>query len=175
MNRMSSLLERLIQAVADWMARCIPEYEPAAWNDGGPIQHWNNCYNYACDLPTGTYAQPGRAAGSMYASIDCVEVGKGAQADGLTSTNCAEGCGCSECCHLVALAIWPQPHAFDNVDYHWYRRDRDGKWSHKPGGTPATNLDNSGNVITDPQTADRGPYTVFCGCYCVCKENVTVN
>jgi hypothetical protein len=36
-------------------------------------------------------------------------------------------------------------------------------WTHKPGQTAATNLDNSGNVITDPRTANRGVYTDFCG------------
>ena len=40
---------------------------------------------------------------------------------------------------------------------------RDGRWTHKPGGTEATDLDNSGNPISDPRTADRGGYTDFCG------------
>ncbi|MBV9102244.1 MAG: hypothetical protein JO060_01570 [Candidatus Eremiobacteraeota bacterium] len=59
-------------------------------------------------------------------------------------------------------------------DFHWYRRDRDGTWSHKPGGTEARNVDNSGHIITDPRTADRGPYTQFCGCYCVCAGKVHI-
>jgi hypothetical protein len=42
------------------------------------------------------------------------------------------------------------------------------------GGSPATNLDNSGNIITDPRTADRGSYTVFCGCFCVNKAKVVI-
>lgn len=77
-------------------------------------------------------------------------------ADGLVVVECDKGCGCSDCRHQVALVIWP------GVDYHWYRLDKDGKWSHKPGRTPATNLDNSGNLINDPRTADRGNYTEFC-------------
>lgn len=28
--------------------------------------------------------------------------------------------------HLVALVIWP------TVDFHWYRKGRNGYWSHKP-------------------------------------------
>ena len=35
-------------------------------------------------------------------------------------------------------------------------------WTHKPGSTPATALDNAGQPIADPRTADRGPYTEFC-------------
>jgi len=96
--------------------------------------------------------------------MNCDAVTKGAIADGLVPVNCEEGCGCDECRHQVALVISP------NWDYHWYRKDRDGRWSHKMGGTPATNLDNSGNIITDPRTADRGSYTVFCGCFCVSKS-----
>ena len=50
---------------------------------------------------------------------------------------------------MLALVIWP------DVDYHWYRKGPDGMWTHKPGGTQATNLDNSGDLISNPETADR--------------------
>lgn len=168
MNWLKELLEAIAKAIADWITRCLPQYNPAPWNDANGVQYNNNCYNYACDIVTGTFAQPGLASGNMYSSIDCAEVGSGAQSDGLAPVNCDTGCGCSDCCHQVALVIWP------GRDFHWYRKDRDGRWSHKPGGTEATNLDNSGNIITDPRTADRGNYTVFCGCYCVCKAKVTI-
>jgi len=52
--------------------------------------------------------------------------------------------------------IWP------GVDYHWYRQDKVGCWSHKPGSTPARNTDNSGHAIADPRTCNRGSYTNFC-------------
>ena len=169
MSWLRRFLERLFKAIADWVVRCIPEYQPSLWNDGDGIQFNNNCYNYACNVPTGTFAQPGRASGNQYVNIDCMDVGQGAESDGLASSSCSQGCGCGACCHQVALVIWP------GVDFHWYRHDRDGRWSHKPGGTEATNLDNSGNLITDPQLADRGPYTIFCGCYCVCKDKISIN
>jgi hypothetical protein len=169
MTWLEKLLEAILKAIADWITRCIPVYNPAAWNDANGIEYNNNCYNYGCDIQTGTYAQPGSATGNQYNNINCLEVGNGAQSDGLVPVNCDEGCGCRECCHQVALVIAP------GFDYHWYRKDRDGRWSHKMGGSPATNLDNSNNIITDPRTADRGAYTVFCGCYCVCKAKVTIN
>jgi len=162
-------LRKLLEIAAAWVRRCLPQYEPAAWNDADGVQYNNNCYNYACNIQTGTYAQPGRASGHQYANIDCTDVGAGAVSDGLMATNCDQGCGCAKCCHQVALVIAP------GWDFHWYRRDRDGRWSHKPGGSEATNLDSSGNPITDPRTANRGAYTVFCGCYCVCKGDVTIN
>jgi len=172
MGWFSDFIGRLLQAAADWVARCIPQYDPHPWNDDPWVQSHNNCYNYGCDKQTNTYAQPGRANGITLAwpgDMNCTAVTNGAVADGLVTVNCDQGCGCSECRHQVALVISP------GWDYHWYRKDRDGKWSHKMGGSPATNLDNSGNIITDPRTADRGSYTMFCGCFCVNKTTVSIN
>lgn len=169
---LKDIIGKLIKAAADWVDRCLPAYQPGAWNDGNGVQYDNNCYNYGCDIQTGTYAQPGRAHGIILSSsgdMNCRAVTGGAIADGLAPVNCDEGCGCDECRHQVALVISP------GWDYHWYRKDRDGKWSHKLGGTPATNLDNSGNLITNPRTADRGSYTTFCGCFCVNKSKVSIN
>ena len=63
MNHLRDLIGRIIRALAEWVDRCLPRYEPSAWNDANGIQFNNNCYNYGCDLQTGTYAQPGRASG----------------------------------------------------------------------------------------------------------------
>jgi hypothetical protein len=45
-------------------------------------------------------------------------------------------------------------------------------WSHKPGGTAARNTDNSGRVITNPETCNRGPYTQFCGYFYTCRSQL---
>jgi hypothetical protein len=186
-----SFLERLLRAICrilEWLLRpfCAPPWDPARWNWWQVISR-NNCYNYATDIQTDTFAQPGRASG-VYAQTpppNCTDVGRGAVSDGLKPVDCDSGCGCSGCCHRVALAVslgtptlWAD--ASGDVyerplyDYHWYRLDRNGIWSHKPGGSLATNLDASGNLIRDPRTCNRGPYTTFCGCYCVCKSQVRI-
>jgi len=176
--------------IIDWIKKlwckilCLfwkpPKYKPEKWNDEGAdaeectcdlatetkIQCKNNCYNYACNIPTDTFAQPGRASGNMYSSLNCNEVSDGAISDGLTVQNCDEPC--PNCCHKVALVVAP------GWDYHWYRQDKNGMWSHKPGKTAVRNTDNSGNPISDSHTADRGPYTEFCGCFCVCKCKVKI-
>jgi hypothetical protein len=176
-NWLKDIIEKIVKAAAEWMDRCVPAYEPSAWNDDDGIQDNNNCYNYGCDIQTNTYAQPGRAHGIALSAGTCDEVTAGAVADGLVPINCDEGCGCGECRHQVALVIKPGL----IWDYHWYRKDRDGKWSHKMASYPATNLDNSGNIITDPRTADRRhpvtgqDYSIFCGCFCVNKKKVTIN
>ncbi len=37
------------------------------------------------------------------------------------------------------------------LDYHWYRLNADGTWSHKPGPGKATTKDDAGNNIVNPQ------------------------
>ena len=44
------------------------------------------------------------------------------------------------------------------IDYHWYRQDKGGYWSHKPGRTPVKKLDASGKMIKNPAKADVGNY-----------------
>lgn len=139
-----------------------PAYEPNYWNNNATIRIHNNCYNYANNKRTDTFAQPGRASGNMYSALNCAEVGDGAESDGLLplplSGQCPDGMT------KVALVIAP------GWDYHWYRQDSNGLWTHKPGQTSATNLDNSGNIITNPQTCNTGIYTVFCGYFCTCSD-----
>lgn len=56
-------------------------------------------------------------------------------------------------------------------DYHWYRQNPDGTWSHKSGRLPVTDRDDSGNIIYDPYYMNRGGYTSFIGYYCVTPMN----
>jgi hypothetical protein len=148
----------------------VPRFEPERWNDSGEVQSTNNCYNYACDVRNGTYAQPGRASGIGWVSVDCHSLRGAAIADGLQKIDCDDPCPYSDC-HRVALVIADLP-GFE--DFHWYRQDSDGFWSHKPGASPATNRDSSGELIRDPRTADTRPYTVFCGCFCHCEGRVRI-
>jgi len=141
-----------------------PSYTPGFWNDGGTVQWNNNCYNYSNNKRTDTFAQPGRASGITLGSVNmnCADVTPAAVADGIEQAPSSGDC--PKCRTRIALVIRP------GRDYHWYRRDADGMWTHKPGSTPATNLDNSGNPITNPETADRGLYTEFCGYFCICSS-----
>jgi hypothetical protein len=178
-----TLLDRLFA----WRLVCrAPPYDPKLW-EFWTIQLSNNCYDYATNLKTSTYAQPGYASGNRYSEPPtCAGVGAGAMSDGLKPVDCDRGCGCRECCIKVALVVSPGTPVpvFDQdgyagyesayYDYHFYRVDDNGMWSHKPGARLPTNLDASGNLISDPRTADRGPYTTFCGCYCVCEGKVTI-
>jgi hypothetical protein len=147
---------------------CAPLYEPAWWNDGGQKQFNNNCYNYACNYRSDSFAQPGRAAGAMYTALTCASVKPAAVKDALEDTPGANN-KCPEEGHLVALVIAP------GFDFHWFRKGRNGFWSHKPGGTQVTNVDNSGHLISDPRTANRGPYTDFCTFMVVKHGHIKIN
>lgn len=61
----------------------------------------------------------------------------------------------------------------ENEDYHFYRQDSNGYWSHKPGSTNVTNKDAAGRFIYDPHLASRHypktglDYKNFCGYFCL--------
>ena len=159
-NYQSSQQQEEQSISAEMLAACnlwSAYYNPGFWNDSYSISR-NNCYNYASNYRTHTFAQPGRAHGCNY-SIDCSSVHNAAQCDGLT-----DSCG-SNATYLVALVIWP------GVDYHWYHWHGAGSdyfWGHKPGGTAARNWDNNSTPLVpplQPHNCNRGPYTIFCGYY----------
>ncbi len=139
-------------------------YNPGFWNNDPNVRVRNNCYNYASNKRTDTFAQPGRGCGSVYTTITCAEVTRAALCDGLHRRyTCFPDSEYPR--FLVALAVIP-----NQGDYHWYRRMREGFWAHKPGGTAVRNTDNKNNVIMDPATCDRGPYTIFCGYFYTCRS-----
>src|SRR5262244_1273623 len=61
----------------------VPPFEPNAWNGDSNILDNNNCYNYANNKVTNTFAQPGRGTGQMFASLAGRDVAAAALRDGL--------------------------------------------------------------------------------------------
>ena len=144
----------------------VPPFDPGKWNNDPNIRTKNNCYNYANDTITNTFAQPGRGSGSMFSAFECGNVDTASRRDGQVPVASASGTPAQG--HFAALVVWP------SNDYHWYRLDDNTRWSHKPGQTPARNTDNSGNLISDPRTCDRGNYTSFCGFYHCIPANTRI-
>lgn len=144
----------------------VSQYNPGFWNVPA-VQPHNNCYNYARNWRTDTFAQPGRAHGAQTGTMQCPNVTTAAMADGLKKR-----CDCLPVSEwprrLMALVIAP------NWDYHWYREQRGGFWGHKPGPTAARNVDNNGALVVSPETAARGPYTNFCD-YFYAGKSVVIN
>jgi hypothetical protein len=101
----------------------------------------------------------------MYTALTCPAVTAAALSDGLHQHgNCFPDSEKPR--WFMALVMAP------NYDYHWYRKSTEGFWGHKPGGTVARNVDNSGHIVTDPRTADRGIYTQFCGFFYACRSQL---
>lgn len=79
---------------------------------------------------------------------------------------------CSDGYRKIAVVL-SDPKGRQWNDYHYYRQEKDGTWTHKPGYSQPTNLDAKGKPITDPETANRTydseDYSSFCGYLCVKK------
>lgn len=124
------------------------------WNDAYSITR-NNCYNFASGYRSHTFAQPGRKSGVALTSLANCGSSVG------SVSYCASFDGFSTTCYTgnqfyACLVLWA------NNDFHWYRLCANSHWCHKPGGTAARNYDDSGFLIADPATCNRGPYTLVC-------------
>lgn len=149
----------------------VPQYNPSS-DDGGCFEiecSNNNCYNYANDIVTNTFAQPGRGTGHKWVTDNCSSVTAGAKSDGLVWAGTTLPTTAPPSGHYVAMLIWPQ------TNFHWIRMDASKYWSHKPGSTPVRDVDDDGQRITDPSKADFAPWTQFCGYFVSVPSRVTIN
>ena len=170
------------------------------------IQNSTNCYAYALNLQSdpitgenfprrgenGFALQPGQIAGEYYylnevedGKVNTVEnIEKAAKADaramGATFERVEKGEATPTGTYKVLLVLEPDE---VNGDYHWYRQNPNGTWSHKPGNTIATNrevtgIDVNGNltygkVILDPEKAAKeAGYTEIGGYYSVSSRTL---
>lgn len=163
-----------------------PLYNPDRYNDKYHIRTTHNCFAYAFDhmeppapdkctknsCPV-SFHQPGKISGYPgWNEVDgkrCPDILARLHADvsGISLTTFDAICdpGYSK----IALVVSPKD------DYHFYRQDSNGYWSHKPGSMPVTNKDSSGNLISNPEIASRDysgenggvNYERFCSYLCI--------
>ena len=156
------------------------KYEPEKWNSLDRNMHEiNNCYSYAFDRLEKNRTeklQPGELSTGEFNNYDCDEIINKVQQDfeksGLTKLNDINDP--IDCTHYkIALVI---DNKGDKLDYHFYRQDNNGMWSHKLGKNPISNKDACDKYIKDPKKAcrnydkknnDKYNYTIFCGYYSV--------
>lgn len=158
-------------------------YEPELWQD--EVENNCNCYAYAINNQTYNNGnlwykqQPGQYSNIHLDKSDYTSSGTlivNAVSDDFCNYSTDNNVNvifssigqydiCPDGTYKVALVIAP------NYDYHWYRQDSDGMWSHKPGITAVKRTDDSGHLIFDPQTADCGIYTAFVGYFAVTPWN----
>jgi hypothetical protein len=143
-----------------------PEYDPQRYNKYPGIKESHNCYTYAfnylklpkgkkcdkdsCPLP---FPQPGRAAGypkwSEVKGKRCPDVLSRIMGDvpGSTLTTFEKKCPAKT--RKIAMVV------DEDEDYHFYRQDANGYWSHKPGATDVIRLDATKRPIYDPELSSR--------------------
>jgi len=152
-----------------------PDWNPRKWNQIEKIISHHNCYSYATDTLSphrDGKAQPGYFSGFDGVDEDkyhCASFLKRLRKDNPSFVLTTFGAKCPKGFHKAFIAIDPKK---DDVDYHFYRQDKTGKWSHKPGRTEATELDASGKLITEPLKANRkySGYQYILPCFYFCVE-----
>ena len=164
-------------------------YEPTLWNNNSNVLYGSNCYSYAVNAPknpTFNYfetMQPGQSVGKSCTKDDIINVSpvlslisEDAAKLGFGFTRIDAEAVCNPGFYKVAFVLDPNEPGFD---YHWYRQNSDGSWSHKPGTTPVKDTDNDGRLIMDPEECNRNGgylnYSVFVGYFAVKPLNTSFN
>lgn len=159
-----------------------PKLDLDKWNKNKYIQNSHNCYAYALNMidPNNVNSckklmkkklkcqkitpQPGMNYGFVDKSnprnYTCKKVSRRMLGDSPKMEKLNKDEKVPDGYYKIALT-----HRSDGSDYHFYRQDSNGLWSHKSGWKPAKNVDESNKLITNPEKADRGTYDVFCGYY----------
>jgi len=142
----------------------------------------HNCYAYVLDIINENFKskpQPGYASGYSYLTDpelrSCDKLFKRIKADNESAIPVKYKQTCPKGFSKGYFALDPG----ENTDYHFYRIDSDGYWSHKPGTTPVKRYDYSGNLITAPHNANRRSdshnYTKSCGYFCFDKNKAKIS
>lgn len=151
-----------------------PNYEPQKWNTNPKIKDNHNCYSYAVNqinIKRTGKPQPGYFAGYDHIEdkeYNCKSFYNRLQADIPSLYLSTFEHPCKKGFHKAFIAIDDKK---DDQDYHFYREDKTGRWSHKPGRTDVIDIDASGKKIDNPATANRNyqffAYKKPCFFFCV--------
>ena len=162
-------------------------FEPGRWhscrkNDFLGCDRGVNCYAYMLNKPEYHWAVPGLGFAQTKARVFIesfnrhfkkVRLGEfrqriidGAIKDGLLPTKNPKG---KKGYYLAALFF---SNKINNLDFHWYRKDGDGLWSHKDGWLPASDRDSKGKPIHDPRKDTQSGYPAFGGFFWVPRKGV---
>jgi hypothetical protein len=134
------------------------------------IKKYNNCYAYATnDYKTNRTRKlyPGHNSGyePKNKNFTCTELTKYILSDFPDAYKTPFNKPCSDKFYKIYMAIEPKR------DFHIYKHDHDGYWSHKPGSLSVSRKDASGEKITNPAKADRKyknfNYKKSCSFFCI--------
>ena len=177
----SVILYRRLFRIIEFL--CLrPVFNRTLWNHP-KFKKNNNCYTYAMNRPNSDLTKKRYPAKGKvdrdFGNFTCSYFDELMKTDNPSIANSTrnQDCQCNE--YKIAMVIDDNntPLVRDNDDFHFYRQDQGTDiWSHKQGGSAVSRVDASGNIIYDPETADRKyktrgkgnhDYNKFCGYYCV--------
>lgn len=172
-----------------------PAFNPNKWNRDQSIKKSHNCYAYSLNLINNKTSklcdkymkktkkrnckmfkpQPGRLSGYLDEYKDkkvftCKRLYRRIRKDNPVIKKLRPNQKVPEGYYKIALAV-----TSDFDDYHFYRQDNDGLWSHKNGKNRAKFTDKNSRLIKNPEKANRGKYKNFCGYYMVPKNEKIKN
>jgi len=135
-----------------------PKYRPKKWNDGKRIQDNHNCYAYLLDSIVAKRTgkpQPGYFSGFSHLDTpdyNCKEFLNRLKKDIPNLYLTSFDKRCKKGFYKGFIALDPKK---EDQDYHFYRQDNSGYWSHKPGRQEAIDYDANGKKIRNPLKANR--------------------
>ena len=142
----------------------------------------SNCYTYA--IQDYRYFISPVIPDSYDSSDSCKLLTAGVVADSKAKARvveCPDVARVSACKKNEYLVMMFRGYLLDaGYDFHFYRQDSNGFFSHQMGGDDPTQLDGNGKLINDPRTANRknpdfaGSYSEFCSCFCVKQDGYKI-
>ncbi len=172
-----------------------PVYQPEDYNNDKAIQHSHNCFAYAMNVRDPKKIQACRTQNDCHFHVPGATAGFPGFRGQLGKT----------CGDVIGRTMADVPKAYltnyetrckpgfskigvvvdEENDLHYYRQDKSGWWSHKPGGRQVTNLDAKGARIWRPDLASRYypretpgdtglNYDSFCSYMCVPRDKPIV-
>lgn len=150
-----------------------PSYNPNRWNNKKNIRKTHNCYAYVMDIVNERFKgkpQPGYRSGYHHMSDDdirsCDKLMERVASDNPSVIPSTFSSRCPKGYRKGYAAV----DTSDNPDYHFYRLDNTGVWSHKPGSTDVRSDNFDGKIILRPDKAKRESdshvYDTSCGYFC---------
>ena len=143
-----------------------PKWEPDVWQVN---EKYNNCYSYALndhDVKRNKKAIPGQLSDNY----TCSKLMEGLKHDHpkMYISSFEEAC---ETGYRKIYAATSDVDDDGNNDFHFWRQDADGLWSHKPGSDHPLRVDGDNRIISNPHLSNREfanrSYVTSCGFFCI--------
>ena len=155
-------------------------YEPSKWNDDIFIRKSHNCYSYALNMIEKRRAKrcQKKTLKKGYICLrrqpnnknkedefhSCDELINNILKEYPKIKRVAKNSPCPQGFYRVALFLLNRKdnHHLTLNDFHFYRQDNNGFWSHKDGWRKATNKDKHGKLIREPEIIENKNKNKLC-------------